>query len=195
MKHEKKLQTDVIDIVYLHSCDRLTLIKGEVIAALEKAREEGKIKAFGYSGENEVLDYSIYTGKLSAIQSSINVFDQRILHTALPKAKQHSMGVIAKRPIGNAPWRFKEQPHGNYAEEYWHRMHAMGLDFGDKWLEVALRFTCFWYGVDSAIVGTTNLKHLDDNIAAVNKGKLDEDLIHYLIGLFREKDHNWLGQI
>lgn len=191
----KKLKTDYIDIVYLHSCERIALVNGEVIDALEKAKSEEKIKAFGYSGENEILDFSVYTGRFRAIQTSINLFDQRVLHTSLPKAKQHSMGVIAKRPIGNAPWRFKEQPAGHYAEEYWHRMKSMGLDFEEKWLETALRFTCFWYGVDSAIVGTTNLKHLDENIVAVNKGKLDEDLIHYLIGLFREKDQKWLGQV
>ncbi len=191
----KKLQTDVIDIVFLHSCERYTLVRGEVIDALEKARSEGKIKVFGYSGENEILDYAIYTNRMQAIQTSINLFDQRVLHTSLPKAKQHALGVIAKRPIGNAPWRFNEVPSGHYAEEYWHRMKTMNLDFGEKWLETAIRFTCFWYGVDSAIVGTTNLNHLDQNIEAVNKGKLDEDLIHYLIGLFRNHDKNWLGQV
>jgi len=191
----KKLNTDYIDIVFLHACERYHLVKGDVIHALEKAREEGKIKAFGYSGENESLDYGIYTNRLNAIQTSINVFDQRVLHTSLPKAKQHSMGVIAKRPIGNAPWRFKEQPHGDYAETYWQRMKTMGLDYGNEWADIALRFTCFWYGVDTAIVGTTNLKHLGQNIEAINKGKLDEDLIHYLIGLFRVKDDNWVGQL
>lgn len=191
----KKLKTDYIDIVFLHSCERLVLVKGDVIHALEKAKEEGKIRTFGYSGENETLDFSVYTGRFSAIQTSINIFDQRVLHTSLAKAKQHSLGVIAKRPIGNAPWRFKEQPRGHYAEEYWLRMKAMDLDFKENWLETALRFTCFWYGVDSAIVGTTNLNHLDENIAAINKGKLNENLIQHLVTLFREKDKNWLGQI
>jgi aryl-alcohol dehydrogenase-like predicted oxidoreductase len=190
-----KMQTDVIDIVFLHSCARFTLVRGEVMEALEKARSEGKIKVFGYSGENEILDYAIYTNRMQAVQTSINLFDQRVLHTSLPKAKQHALGVIAKRPIGNAPWRFQEVPTGHYAEEYWHRMKTMHLDFGDSWLETAIRFTCFWYGVDTAIVGTTNLKHLDQNIAAVNLGKLDEDLIHYLIGLFRTHDKHWLGQV
>lgn len=191
----KKLQTDYIDIVFLHSCERYHLVKGEVIEALEKAKEEGKIRTFGYSGENESLDYAIYTNRLFAVQSSINIFDQRVLHTSLPKAKQHSLGVIAKRPIGNAPWRFKEVPKGEYCEPYWHRMKAMNLDFGESWSETALRFTSFWYGVDSAIVGTLNMDHLRKNIAAVNIGKLDEDLIHYLIGLFRVKDDNWIGQL
>lgn len=190
-----KLQTDVIDIVYLHSCDRYPLVKGDVLLALEKAKEEGKIKVIGYSGENEPLDFAIYTNRMQTIQSSINIFEQRILHTSLPKAKQHSMGVIAKRPIGNAPWRFNEEPIGNYALAYWHRMKKMNLQFGDKWLETALRFTCFWYGVDSAIVGTTNLAHLDQNIEALNKGRLDDDLIHYIIGVFRNNDKNWVGQV
>jgi len=179
----------------LHTCERYSLVKGEVLDALEKSQSEGKVKAIGYSGENEVLDFSIYTSRLQTIQTSVNLFDQRVLHTSLPKAKQHGMGVIAKRPIGNAPWRFDEQPVGNYAETYWNRMKAMHLDFGDQWLETALRFTVFWYGVDSAIVGTTNLNHLDANIEAVNKGKLDEDQIHYLVGLFRTHDKNWVGQV
>ncbi len=41
----KKLRTDYIDIVHLHSCSKEILIKGEVMDALDKAKSSGKILA------------------------------------------------------------------------------------------------------------------------------------------------------
>src|SRR5689334_7193250 len=40
----RRLQTDVIDVMLLHSCDLVTLKKGRAIDALVEARKAGKIK-------------------------------------------------------------------------------------------------------------------------------------------------------
>src|SRR4051794_26029558 len=52
------LKTDVIDVMLLHSCELDTLKKGEAVAALAKARDAGKIKFAGYSGDNEAAAYA-----------------------------------------------------------------------------------------------------------------------------------------
>jgi aryl-alcohol dehydrogenase-like predicted oxidoreductase len=51
----RHLQTEMLDIVHLHSCPLSTLQSNGVIAALEKAREAGKIRVAAYSGENDEL--------------------------------------------------------------------------------------------------------------------------------------------
>jgi aryl-alcohol dehydrogenase-like predicted oxidoreductase len=191
----KLLQTDVIDIVHLHSCPAHVLHANEVIDALHQAKHNGKIRVAAYSGENEDLSEAIQTGRFDSIQTSVNVFDQRILYTMLPRAKERYMGCIAKRPLANAPWRFDDQPHGNYAEVYWQRMKTMDIDFGEDWSDVALRFTTFRFGVDSAIVGTTNANHLKENVATANKGRLDDEILYHLGKRFTDNDHNWVGQL
>lgn len=94
------MQTDYLDIVHLHSCSREILAQGDVIEALDQAKQAGKVRVIAYSGDREDLTYAIETNRFDSFQTSFNLFDQRV-DEVLPTLLDH--GVIAKRPIGNAP--------------------------------------------------------------------------------------------
>ena len=49
----RRLKTDQIDVMLLHSCDLEVLQEGAALGALVKAREAGKVRFVGYSGDNE----------------------------------------------------------------------------------------------------------------------------------------------
>jgi len=189
------MRTDHIDIVHLHSCPKEILVRGEVVSALLKMKDEGKIRAAAYSGENDALESAQKSNQFDGLMSSINVFDQRSIDSVVTPASKKGFGFIAKRPIGNAPWLYKEQPYGNYCEEYWKRMKIMKLDFGSEWLDVALRFTAFTPGISTSIVGTTNLDHIKKNLDSINKGPLAGDLIKNIQSAFKNNDNNWIGQV
>ncbi|MCG6200515.1 aldo/keto reductase [Psychromonas antarctica] len=189
------MKTDVIDVVHLHSCPASVLQDGQVIDALDEAKRKGKVKAIAYSGENEDLKCALSSNRFDSIMASLNFCDQRIIHNQLVEAKQQGLGMIAKRPIANAPWRFDTQPHGDYAEAYWLRRRKMALEFGMSELELALRFTVFTYGVDTAIVGSVNVAHLQKNIEMIKAGPLPNELVQYIHARFRECDDHWIGQI
>lgn len=193
----KTMKTDYIDIVHLHSCPQETLEKEEVIEALIKSKKEGKVRAISYSGENNALNYAINTNIFDSVQCSINIADQKFILEKLDVCIEKGLGVVAKRPIANAPWRFKNQPYGNYCEEYWLRLKKMKLEekLIDDLQEVALRFTAFTKGVSSCIVGSTNINHIKYNIDTISKGSLDKDIYNIIINSFRENDNNWIGQI
>jgi aryl-alcohol dehydrogenase-like predicted oxidoreductase len=191
-----RLRTDYLDIVHLHSCPLEILQRGNVIRALHQARDQGKLRVASYSGENEELLWAIESGHFGGIECSVNLFDQRCLDHALPKAQARGMGVIAKRPLANAPWRFVERPHGDYCEEYWLRWKSMGLETNDMdWNELALRFAAFAPTVDSAIVGTSSIGHLLQNMNYLKHGPLPTERFEFLQELFRRCDVNWAGQI
>ncbi|NWF90430.1 MAG: aldo/keto reductase [Ignavibacteriaceae bacterium] len=189
-----KLRTDYIDIVHLHSCPLEILQSGEVISALIKARGEGKIRAAAYSGENEALEFAL-TKEIDSLQCSINLFDQKNIGKILPAAVNQKIGIIAKRPLANVPWRFKEQPFGEYCEEYWKRMKKMNLQLGIDWLEAAIRFSAFTEGVNSIIIGTTSIDHLKMNLQLFEKGKLPDEIYSVIRNAFEENTINWNGQI
>ena len=190
------LKTDYLDIVHLHSCSKEILEQGEVITALEKAKEAGKVCMIAYSGENEALEYALSIDRFDSIQTSVNFCDQRGITNYLPSAIQKGMGVIAKRPIANAPWRYPEPPKGHYSEEYWHRFKKMGFRPEDRdWNETALRFTAFAPGVTTCITGSANIAHIKANLAALEKGPLPEDTLDLLKNAFAKHDDNWLGLI
>ena len=190
------MKTDYIDIVHLHSCSLDILERGDVIRGLEKQKQEGKVRFIAYSGENEALSFVISTGRFDSIQASVNICDQRIIDDHLPLAIKQGLGVIAKRPVANAPWRYSSPPIGHNSTEYWHRLKKMQLDNrGMAWTELALRFSAFTEGVSTCIAGTSDSKHLRDNIHALEKGPLDPEMVSQIRSTFKDNDDGWIGLI
>jgi aryl-alcohol dehydrogenase-like predicted oxidoreductase len=191
-----RLRTDRIDVMLFHSCPTDVLMRPGLIEALERARDSGKVGLIGYSGENEDLAAAIGTGRMGAIETSVNVFDQRGLSGAVADAAARGLGVIGKRPLGNAPWRYAERPVGDYAETYWARMRAMDLDLGGlAWGEFALRFAAFAPGVGTVIAGTGNPANLRQNAEWVARGPLPDALVAAARAAFAAHDQGWVGQI
>ncbi|MBL0386852.1 aldo/keto reductase [Tumebacillus sp. ITR2] len=192
----KTLQTDYLDIVHLHSCPLEVLQRGDVVEALVRAKEAGKIRVAAYSGENEALQYAIETGAFGSLQFSVNLCDQRVIDAGLQLAQENGLGVIAKRPLANAPWRFAERPVGEYAEEYWVRLQQMNLTPGDlSWDEFALRFTAYLPGVHTCIAGTSRLDNLKRNADILAQGPLPEAVMAHVRETFKANDQEWVGQI
>jgi len=194
-----RMRTDHIDIVHLHSCPQETLEQGEVVAALHHAVTVGKVRVAAYSGDNAPLEWAIASGAFGSVELSVNLLDQRGIERALPVARDRGLGVIAKRPAANAPWRFAERPAAQNASDialYWDRWRALGLDPAPyDWTELALRFAAWQDGVSCAIVGTSRLEHLQRNAELVAKGPLPSETTAALRAAFQERGAGWEGQI
>ncbi len=192
----RRLRTDYLDLVHFHSCPVEVLERPGVVDALRQAVAQGKVRVAAYSGESGPLSWALHSGAFGSVQTSVNVFDQRVLDWALPLAAEKGIGVIAKRPLGNAPWRYSERPDAPDVATYWERMRTMGLDTGGlDWSELALRFAAFVPGVASCIVGTTRLENLQRNVRALEQGPLPADLVDRIRGAFRRNDQGWDGLI
>ena len=191
-----KLKTDYIDIVHLHSCPKSTLEKGEVIEALLNAVDTGKVRIAAYSGDSEGLVYAVNSNKFKSIMASISICDQQVMGGLLQDAKNKHMGVISKRPLANCVWKYKEPPNYDKASnEYWDRLNKMNFKFDMDWNELALRFSVFAPNVDSCVVASTNIEHITQNIAYIQKGKLPEDIFNTIRAKFVHLGTNWEGQI
>ncbi len=189
----RRLQTDRIDIAHLHSCPRETLERGEVIEALEQAKRVGKVRTIAYSGDNDALAYAVATGRFDGFMASLNICDQRVIDEILPRIEDR--GFIAKRPTANHPWRFSERPTGSN-EEYWLRWCTMGLSsHGRDWGETAIRFAVTPAEVSSAIIGTTSITHLQQDIEWAESGGLESEWFGEIRAAFRQHDRGWLAQV
>ncbi len=187
------MQTDFIDIVHFHSCPLPVLRQEENLEALSEGVRLGKIRVAAYSGDNESLDWALHSGRFGSLQTSISVCDQRAIPAAAI-AQERGIGIIAKRPLANAPWRFSEPPTGDSAAfAYWQRWHTMKLNLNNlDPSELFLRFVAYLPGVDCCLVGTGNLEHLKQNIRIVEKGKLPDDTISGIRAAFQ---NDWAGEI
>ncbi len=196
----KRLRTDRIDLIHLHSCSEEELRKGDAIEALKEAKAAGKTRYIGYSGDGAAALYAIKTDAFDSLQTSINIADQESIDLLLPEAIKRNMGVIAKRPVANAAWKEKTFPEYFYIQEYWKRFQELKYDFikGNlaEELAKALRFTLSMQGVHTAIVGTTNAKHWEANAKVVEKGSLPQAEIEAIRKRWSEvATKDWVSQV
>ena len=69
----KRLRTDHIDVMQLHSCSRDVLRDGAVIEVLSRARDAGKIRFVGYSGDGMDALYAVESGFFDTLQISVSI--------------------------------------------------------------------------------------------------------------------------
>ncbi len=178
----RRLGTDHLDVMLLHSCGLEVLQKGEALGALARAREAGKIRFAGCSADNEAATYAAGLADVDVLMCSINLCDQVNLDGALAVAARTGAAVLAKRTLANAAWKPLEAQQGiyrDYVKPYAERLRAMALDPAalgcpgpDPWPELALRFALAEPRVHALSVGTTRPANAEANLALLEAGPL-----------------------
>jgi len=193
-----KLKTDHLDLIQLHSCSVEHLERGEIIEVLEEAKRAGKARWIGYSGDRDEALFAVRSGRFDTLQTSCNMFDQEVLSETIPTALERGMGVIAKRPIGNAVWRWgsiEECPA--YPKPYWQRMQTLAypeLATNMDPVAVALSFTRS-AGVHTMIVGASGVGRIRANVATLEDLPFDPGLYDAIRRRWNEiAPKDWVGQ-
>ena len=196
----RRLKTERLDLIQLHSCSESVLRKGDAIAALQTAREKGYARYLGYSGDSVAARYAVECGAFDALQTSINIADQEAIELTLPVAREKQMGVIAKRPIANAAWKENHKPIESYHHAYWDRLNKLHYEFIrhlplEESIAHALRFTLSVPVVHTAIVGTTKPERWLENAKVVETGLLSEAEFTAIRERWEEiAPATWIGQ-
>ena len=196
----ERLRTDYLDLIQLHSCSLAELRRGDVIAALEQARERGWARYIGFSGDGDAARYAVECGRFDTLQTSISVADQSAIDLTLPLARARCMGVIAKRPLANVAWRYTRKPSESYYQTYWSRLRRLDFAFlrndPDAAVGTALRFTLSAPGVHTAIVGTRQPERWQQNAALLAAGALPPKEFEAIRSRWRDvARETWEGQV
>ncbi|HEX8141599.1 MAG TPA: aldo/keto reductase [Pyrinomonadaceae bacterium] len=196
----QRLRTDHLDLMQLHSCTKEVLQQGDVIEVLQRAREAGKTRFIGYSGDSQDALYAVECGAFDTLQTSINIADQEAIELTVPRARQRGMGIIAKRPIANAVWKSRTKPASDYVLPYWERLNKLRYDFleGDlrDAISRALRFTLSIEGIGTAIVGTTKPERWRENAELLRVGPLPPDEFDAIRRRWKEvAEEDWSGEV
>lgn len=195
----RRMKTDWIDVVHLHSCDLDVLERGEAVQALLDAKQAGKTRYVGYSGDNEAAEWAVQSGLFDVLQTSFNLVDQRARLRLFPQAEGKGMGIIAKRPIANGVWGAPKCP-SDYAAPYFERALALAgagpiPQAPENGILLALGFVLAHEQVDTAIIGTHDPQHMRTNIAWVETAlPIAQEAVEELHRRFEQMDRDWMQQ-
>ena len=170
----RRMRTDHLDIVHPHSPDLETLERGEIVEALVRARDAGKTRFLGFSGDNESAQWAVESGVFDTLQTTFNLVDQRAREGLFAEARAGDMGIIIKRPLANGMWG-KDRALYAYAEQYIERVREMARAGSvpgapNDPIALSLGFVLAHPEVNMALVGTNDLSQLRSNIAMAENG-------------------------
>ena len=202
-----RLNTDYVDILFLHTWSAAWDNSDEWYVCLRALRDEGKIRAFGISLPDEgPSDANIHleAGRVDVVQVVYNIFQQQPEDALFPLAREHCVGIIARSPFSSGVLVGEWTKNMSFPEGDWRGIWP--LDVKPGWLEeqvemanlvrpildtttlspavAALRFVLDNPDVTSVIPGSANPAHVRSNIAASSAPALDASTRGRLRGLW-----------
>ena len=177
----RRMKTDYLDLVQFHRS--LTRQEFEEHGALDAAlalKKAGKVRFLGVSGTLPNLVEQIEMGVFDAFQIPYSAL-QREHEEIISRAGVAEAGIIIRGGVARgAPSDWQRTYYmlpGSSLRERWEKARLDDLLDGLSPLEFTLRFTLSNHDLDTTIVGTSDVGHLSDNIAAALKGPLPESVM------------------
>jgi aryl-alcohol dehydrogenase-like predicted oxidoreductase len=193
----RRLQTDYIDLYWLHAWDAVTPVE-EVVASLNDLVRQGKILHYGFSDTPAWYLSRAYTlaekeGKdpLIALQLEYSLVQRNIEREHIPAAQELGLAVCPWSPLasgflsgkyrrggssGAGDGRLeKVKDSGNptlrkFTDQNWRILDVLletAKQIGRPPAQVALNWVATQPGVTSTILGASKLGQLEDNLKAI----------------------------
>ncbi len=176
----KRLNTDYLDIWQIHSADPEELAGTDVLETMQEIKQQGKVRHIAVSmrGSSEGRGYVQMRPYLS--DPAWSAFEaMQVWYSALVRFSEQAIHDAAAKGIGTIirgatrrvdPW-----------ESLADACTQLGLDDlrapDESAAQFLLRFVISHPDAHTIIVGTKNLDHLAENVAAVEAGPLPDDVL------------------
>jgi hypothetical protein len=159
----RELQTDHLDIWYLHSKTKPEDIKDDLLEAQRIAKQQGKIRFAGISthtGHRELIPAVIKSGQFDVLLASYNFTMGAAIDDLLEKTRAAGIGVVAMKVMAGGYTPIRAVPNDPKTIQLLHREGAM---------LAALKWTLRNKNVDTAIPSMVDLDQLDENMKAMTR--------------------------
>jgi aryl-alcohol dehydrogenase-like predicted oxidoreductase len=200
-KSLKQLQTDYIDIYYLHRTD-FNMPQEESLGALELLVKQGKIRYIACSTHPawrtvEALMLAERHGfpKFVCEQPPYNLLDRRIENEIIPMCQAYDLGILSWSPLAHGVLAGKytnadklpEGSRGTLRKVYRERITRAGIEAGNEFEKIAAKAGCTpaqlavaWVlhqpAVTGTILGPRTLEQLESLLPAVDI-RLDAEIL------------------
>ncbi len=199
----RRLQTDYVDLYYLHQPDYAVPIE-ETLAAMDELVRVGKVRypAVSNYAAWQVCEIHWISERKGfrapyASQPMYNLLARGIEEEYLPFCKKFGIAVLPYNPLAGGLLTGKHAlergPHagtrfdGNqmYLDRYWHEdyfaaveeLKGIAQQASKTLVELSLQWLLSQPQVDSVILGASSLEQLNENLKACEGGALDESVL------------------
>jgi aryl-alcohol dehydrogenase-like predicted oxidoreductase len=186
----RRLQTDYIDLYWMHSLDRHTPIE-ETMRALDDLVRAGKVRYIGFSdtpawkvAQAQLLAQFKGWSPLIALQIEYSLLERTVEGELIPMAQELGLGVTPWSPLksGVLSGKYTRENAGkvkadrgmwvesNLGEKAYSVVDALqkvAKEQGSTVARVALAWVQSRPGVSSTIIGARTLEQLDNNLGAL----------------------------
>jgi predicted aldo/keto reductase-like oxidoreductase len=106
----RRLQTDYVDLVHIHSCDRVErLMAPNIHEAFDRLKEQGKVRFLGVSTHTpnleEVANKAIDSGRFDVMMLAYHFGMWPSFEHILEKARANDVGIVAMKTLKGAKHR------------------------------------------------------------------------------------------
>jgi 1-deoxyxylulose-5-phosphate synthase len=198
----RRLQTDYLDLYYLHQPDYAVPID-ESLEAMDRLVKQGKVRypaSSNYSGW-QVCQMQWIAGKngykpAAVTQPMYNLLARGIEQEYLPMCKEFGVSTVVYNPLAGGMLTGKQKRDaplkgtrfdGNqmYLSRYWHEedFDAVGAllevakKAGRSAVGLALNWLLHHTATDCVILGASKIEHLEENLKAMEEGPLGADTV------------------
>jgi 1-deoxyxylulose-5-phosphate synthase len=198
-----RLQTDYVDLYYLHQPDYDAPIE-ETFAAMDELVKAGKVRypAVSNYAAWQVAEIHCISQKNGfkppfVSQPMYNLLARAIEDEYLPFCKRYGIAVVPYNPLAGGLLTGKQAREskpiagtrfdGNrmYLDRYWHEddfaaveeLKAIARDAQKTLVELALRWILSHDQVDSVILGASRLEQLEENLKACGGSRLSSEIL------------------
>jgi aryl-alcohol dehydrogenase-like predicted oxidoreductase len=172
----RALQTDVIDLMQLHSVSADEIRRGELANILQELQKAGSIRFLGATtyGEEAALA-ALEDGRYDCIQIAYNVLDREPETSVLLLAQSKDVGVVVRSVLlkGALTGRYHYLPAGlEELKSAVERIFSIAAAGSCSLPEFAYRFVLAHPAVSTALVGTAFLEELKTAVDYCARGPL-----------------------
>jgi aryl-alcohol dehydrogenase-like predicted oxidoreductase len=187
----RRLQTDYIDLYWLHAWDKTTPIE-ETMRALDTLVEQGKVRYLGFSdtpawkvAQAQTMALLRGWAPLVALQIEYSLLQRTVEGELVPMAQEMGLGITPWGPLrgGALSGKYKRADRGKHQAGRGARvtsylddrtfdlldiLETIATDLGTTVPRVALSWVQNRPGVGSTIIGARTMEQLDDNLGALD---------------------------
>jgi aryl-alcohol dehydrogenase-like predicted oxidoreductase len=199
-----RLRTDHVDIMFVHgvSLRQYPHVKRELLPALERLKEQGKLRLTGITEHfnsdttHEALSAVVRDALVDVIMVGFNFVNQTAARDLLPAARAAGIGTLDMFAVRGSLARLDSARQlvaklvelGEVDRETVDIADPLGFlvrpDVAGSLSEAAYRFCRHAAGIDVVITGTGSMEHLEQNLAAIGSPPLPARAVERLQAMF-----------